>query len=434
MKNEPPPQRPDAPEPESEPEGSRPVDALLLLVKIFLVIFLCEGAIMVALHLLRVDQTWRVVLDSIILALVCVLLLRRLITGPFHRAVTKLEETERGLRRRTGELESANAELERVHQENLAMTEALRKHHDEMVQREKMMTLGTMSAGVAHEIGNPLASISATVQWLTRHVDSDKVQERLRDIEGQIARITGIMRQMLEFARPSPGEWALVDVNELIEQTIAMTRYSHRSRHARVESIPNRDLPTIRLMPQQFQQVLVNLLLNAFDAVEGLPDERAVVSVKRILKNGQVRIIVTDRGLGMNEEQVSQAFEPFYTTKPPGKGTGLGLAVSYKLINRQGGRIHIESVPGEGTAVTMVLPVSEPAADATAQAAEPNFWASKAPCWAIRECGERIQSFCSAYSDQSVPCWEHEDTWCKKMFGASVCLKCEVFQRYEGTP
>jgi len=309
-----------------------------------------------------------------------------------------------------------------------------------MVQREKMMTMGTMAAGIAHEIGNPLASISATVQWLARHARSEDMGDRLHDAEAQVQRIAGIMRQMLEFARPSPGEWSLVDVNELIEQTIAMTRYSHRSRHAQVESIPNRDLPRLQLMPQQFQQVLMNLLLNAFDAVEGLPDDRTTVTVDRIFEHGHVKIAVADRGVGMSEDQIRQAFEPFYTTKPPGKGTGLGLAVSYKLISRQGGHIDIESTPNQGTVVTVSLPVAQPPEKDTEKDIEPDtekdaeagFWKGKVPCWDIRDCIDEARSACPAYKNQSRPCWDHEGTLCKEMFGAKACFTCEVFQRYAG--
>ena len=401
-----------------------------------LVILLGETAIMLVFALLGVKGTLGIILDPILLTLVGALVLNKLIVAPFRRTVAELEKTEEGLRQRTEELEAANAELAHSNRRVVIMTQALRRHHEEMVQREKMMTMGTMAAGIAHEIGNPLASISATIQWLTRHAPPEDTRERLHDMEGQVNRIAGIMKHMLEFARPSPGEWAQVDVNELVEQTLAMARYSRRSRHARVDSIPNRDLPPVRLMPQQVQQVLVNILLNAFDAVEMLEDERATVTVERVFQSGHVKVIVADRGVGMSDEQISQAFEPFYTTKPPGKGTGLGLAVSYKLIRRQGGRITIESAPGRGTTVTVSLPVARSTskdADADTDVGS-GFWEGKVPCWTIRDCAGETREHCPAHQDQSRPCWDHQDTFCTKMFGARACLTCEVLLRYVGNP
>ena len=138
----------------------------------------------------------------------------------------------------------------------------------------------------------------------------------------------------------------------MIEQTVRMVHYSHRARHARIESVPHSDLPKVRVMPQQFQQVLMNLLLNALDAVEGLEGDQ-VITVERAVADGWVTVVVKDGGRGMEPDQIRQAFEPFYTTKAPGRGTGLGLAISYRLTEVQGGRIWIDSTPGQGTAVSV---------------------------------------------------------------------------------
>jgi signal transduction histidine kinase len=236
----------------------------------------------------------------------------------------------------------------------VAMAEVLKRNPGDIAQREKMVAIGTMAAGIGHEIGNPLASLSAVIQLLKRRQRSDEDRHHLQTLEDQVDRIARIVRQMLEFSRPAVGELVLVDLNELIEQTVRMVSFSHRARHARIESVPNSRLPKVPVMPQSFQQVLVNVLLNAVDAVEGKEGEK-LVTVERVFEDGWVKVLVKDRGIGMTEEQLRQVFEPFYTTKPPGRGTGLGMAVSYRLVERQGGRIEIDSTPGEGTVVTIMF-------------------------------------------------------------------------------
>ena len=243
----------------------------------------------------------------------------------------------------------------------MAMAEVLKRNPGDIAQREKMVAIGTMAAGIGHEIGNPLASLSAVIQLLKRRQHSDEDRRHLQTLQEQVDRIAGIVRQMLEFSRPAAGEWVPTDLNELIEQTVRMVSFSHRARHARIESVPNSQLPKVRIVPQSFQQVLVNVLLNAVDAVEGKEGEK-LVTVERVFEDGWVKVLVKDRGIGMTEEQLRQVFEPFYTTKPPGRGTGLGMAVSYRLVERQGGRIEIASTPGQGTVVTVMFRADEPAA------------------------------------------------------------------------
>ena len=238
----------------------------------------------------------------------------------------------------------------------LRMSETIERNREEMAQREKMVAIGTMAAGVAHEIGNPLAAISAVVQRMMASAEKTDAQaEQLQSMAGQIDRIVAIVRGMLTFARPANGQRSLGDVDKLIEDTISIVRYSRHARNIRIESIRNMSLPKIEIMAQQFQQVLVNVLLNAFDAMENSAREK-VVSIKRTVGQGWIDIKVTDNGCGMTQQQIGQAFEPFYTTKVPGRGTGLGLAVSYGLVEQQGGHIRITSTPGHGTTVTILLP------------------------------------------------------------------------------
>jgi C4-dicarboxylate-specific signal transduction histidine kinase len=260
-----------------------------------------------------------------------------------HSIISEQRELEGSLRERNREME--------------AMTEALRRHRDEIAQREKMAAVGTMAAGVAHEVGNPLACLSAIVQLLQRRKCPEE-ERHLRTLQEQIARITKILRELLGFARPDTDQQVLVDLDAVVESTVKMVGYSHRSRHARIESVPRRNLPPVRIAPHQFQQVLINLILNALDAVRGM-EGKPVVTIERGVEDGWVSVKVIDGGVGMNEQQVRQAFEPFYTTKPAGEGTGLGPAVSYRLVERLGGRIRIDSSPGAGSVATVSFPAAE---------------------------------------------------------------------------
>ncbi len=258
------------------------------------------------------------------------------------------------------ELRARNRERNR---EILVMAEALQRNQQEMSQHEKMVAIGTMAAGIAHEIGNPLASLSAVVQLLRRRPRSEQDARRMQTLEEQIERIARIVRQMLEFSRPAATDWVEADMDELTEQTVTMVSYSHRARSTEIKSIRNKNLPRVRTMPQLFQQVLVNLLLNALDAVAE-DGSGGHIRVERVLEDDCLKVKVIDEGVGMSEEQIRHAFEPFYTTKPPGRGTGLGLAVSYRLVERLGGEIAIASTPGEGTEVTISFQTGQPAAEA----------------------------------------------------------------------
>ena len=219
-------------------------------------------------------------------------------------------------------------------------------------QRERLIAIGTMAAGVAHEIGNSLASVSGIVELLKRRIDLPENRVHLQALEQQVRRIANIVRQVVEFARPASGETVPTDLDDLTEQMVTMIRYSHRSRHARIESVRNRDLPPVRTSPLAFQQVVVNLLLNALDAVRGLGGEQ-VITVERCITGDWVNVMVIHRGAGMPAARARQVFDPFYTTKGPGEGTGLGLTLCRTIVEQYGGRINLETSPGQGT-VAMV--------------------------------------------------------------------------------
>ncbi|MHC4715800.1 MAG: sensor histidine kinase [Planctomycetota bacterium] len=308
------------------------------------ILFVCEAAVMVILHVSGLRGPADIVLDPILLSVLGVVPLYCMLLRPLRKALERQQRTERSLREQNQQIRE--------------MSEALQRSQRELAQREKMAAVGTLAAGVAHEVGNPLACLSATVQLLNRGVLSQRDRSHLANLQAQIGRITEVIRELAQFAEPSRTEPALVDLDDLVEHTVHMVRYSRRSRGVRIECrLGNGDCPGIRIPPQQFQLVLVNLLLNAF-AANGVVGEH-VVTVERTVEENRVLVKVTDRGVGMAEQDARRAFEPFYTANPFGRRAGLGLAVSYSTIEELGGRISIDSSPGRGTVATVSLPLVE---------------------------------------------------------------------------
>jgi len=215
-------------------------------------------------------------------------------------------------------------------------------------QQDRLAALGTMTAGFAHEVCSSLTSISALVQVLRRHTWPNEQSTQLEQLEDEVKRSIDIGRYLLDFAGRSSSDVVLADLDDITEQMVTMIRYSHRSKDVRIESIRSRDLPRVCVEVLPVQQAILNILLNAVDAVQECTGEK-VVTVRRSACDGWVNVMVVDYGIGMTHNQAGKAFELFYTTKPPGKGTGLGLTISRGLVERQGGTISLNSLPGFGT-------------------------------------------------------------------------------------
>ena len=238
------------------------------------------------------------------------------------------------------------------------INEMLRRSQIEMAEREKMVAIGQMASGVAHEIGNPLNSLSSVVQYLGRKIAGKEEKKQLDIIDQQVNRISGILRRLLGMARPAESESTWLDVNQVIEDTLALVKYDGRAREVDIESTPDTDLPTVWLRRQNVEQALLNVFLNALDAMAAdtaKPQHR--LEVNRIVREGMIEIRISDTGPGMAEEVQARAFEPFFTTKEAGKGTGLGLYVSRQLIEETGGTIEIKCNQGPGVTVVTRLPI-----------------------------------------------------------------------------
>jgi two-component system NtrC family sensor kinase len=247
-----------------------------------------------------------------------------------------------------------------------SMMRQLKHRHDILVRSHKLRAVGTLAAGVAHELNNPINNIMLTAESLKEYYadlsDSDGPQlEMVEDLVSQAERSQKIVRNLLDFARESEIEHELLEVGEIIQETLVLTanQIKLHSVKAKVEIAPN--LPSIHGDKQHLIQVLFNLILNALDAM--LRGGELEIAAKRADDPAFVEVCVTDTGTGIPEHAIGSIFDPFFTTKPTGKGTGLGLSVSLGIVKKHGGDIRVKSVVNEGTTFTVLLPVSTIPAD-----------------------------------------------------------------------
>ena len=235
---------------------------------------------------------------------------------------------------------------------------ALQEAQEQLVQSGKMAAFGQLGAGIAHEVKNPLAGILGYAQLSLRKVEKETpIYKNLLVIEKETKRCSKIIESLLKFARQEKYDPELVDVNQVIEDAVAIVDHQLGINKVQLEKELAEGLPHVLGNANQIQQVLMNLMINAQQAMEGTPGLVRLRS--QLLPSGQIELRVGDNGPGMNEEVKTRLFEPFFTTKPAGKGTGLGLSVSYGIIKEHRGGIQIESEPGQGATFIITLPVAK---------------------------------------------------------------------------
>jgi signal transduction histidine kinase len=225
---------------------------------------------------------------------------------------------------------------------------------------EKAM-LEILAAGIAHEVGNPLASISAIVQVIQRTSEDEFVKEKIGLIKSQVTRISKIIRDLVDFSRPSNYELKLTDINQNISEAVNITRVGAKAKDVNFEFSRNEKLPLLPLVADQIEQVFINILLNVVDSyaepiAKGKKEKK--ISITSELEDDFVEITFSDNGSGIKEENLAKIFEPFFTTKKEGKGTGLGLWVSYGIVKSFQGDITVKSKLGEGTTFIISLPTN----------------------------------------------------------------------------
>jgi PAS domain S-box-containing protein len=226
---------------------------------------------------------------------------------------------------------------------------------EQMVQTEKLTSLGLLAAGVAHEVNTPLAVISNYIQMLAKQLPSgDPRHQLIEKVVKQTFRASEIVNNLLNFSRTGAAEFTEVNLNAVVEETLSLV--AHPLRTARVQVLRNlqQELPPMLGSNNKLQQVFLNLFMNARDAMPS----GGIVEVRTASNNGSVEIEITDSGSGIPREDLHRIFDPFFTTKSSGRGTGLGLSVSYGIIKEHAGKIDVRSTQGKGTTFRLEFPAA----------------------------------------------------------------------------
>ena len=278
--------------------------------------------------------------------------------GRLSRSLTlmlkRLEENKEELRDHISSLEKANLEI--------------KKAQEEIVRSEKLASVGRLAMGVAHEIGNPLGIVLGYLELL-REKDLSRAEKRdfLDRIESEITRISQIIRQLLDFSKPTSGKQKQVNIHNIIRETLDMLSPQPMLTHIKInpdfqaaEEITSTD-------PDQLRQVFLNVIMNAAHAMirdkdSTEKDFENTLSIKTLDTEGWIELRFEDTGPGISEEDLRHIFDPFYTTKDPGQGSGLGLSVCYMIMERLGGSIRAESTLGQGATIIIKIPL-EPIKD-----------------------------------------------------------------------
>jgi signal transduction histidine kinase len=329
----------------------------------------------------------------------------------YHEEVENYSRTlEEKVRERTADLEETN--------------KTLRDTQAQLIQASKMAAMGQFGAGVAHELNQPLAGISGYTDLLLLKMEKETPEWRYaKKIEDQCVRMTKIVSNLRTFARQSKFEYAETDVNQPIDDALMLLGEQLRSHNIKVKRDLATNLPKVMADANQLEQVFLNLISNAKDAIDPKGGGNITILSRQSEKADFVEVVVMDSGTGMDPSTLSDIFNPFFTTKDVGKGTGLGLSISLGIIEDHGGRIEVHSVKERGAAFRISLPVI-----------------GSPPCWELVECLETCgfeKENCPAYKNQKGhSCWE-EIAKRHRRKGDPLppnCRNCAVYRRKSLTP
>ena len=230
-----------------------------------------------------------------------------------------------------------------------------RKPKKQYLHAEKLSAIGKLSASIAHEFNNPLQGILAILKGLQkRAILEPEDRELLRAAIGESERIRELIRSLQEFNRPSAGKKSWLDIHKALDSLLLLHTNDFKKKRITVERHYAQQLPQIMAVSDQIKQVFLNLLTNAADACQ-VPGGRITLTTRH--EENMVSIAIMDSGIGIPLENLETIFQPFFTTKPSIKGSGLGLSVSHGIITNHGGTITVESQPGEGATFTVKLPI-----------------------------------------------------------------------------
>lgn len=287
----------------------------------------------------------------------------------FVNGSEELDELARSFDTMRDRLRGALAEINQFTQnlENKVeeRTQQLKAAQKKLVQNDRLATLGQLSASVAHEINNPVAGVLNLSMLLQRMLKDDGVppermpefRKYLSQVISETTRVGRIVSDLLAFSRRSKPQRAPADLNRIVTSTLSLAQHKMKLSNVAVDCDLKSDLPPVHCDSSQVQQVVLNLLLNAAEATSGKTERR--VHVATSVSEGMVTLTVTDNGEGISPENLAKVFDPFFTTKSEGKGVGLGLAVSYGIIQAHGGDIEVKSKPGDGATFIVTLPLEQ---------------------------------------------------------------------------
>ncbi len=254
-----------------------------------------------------------------------------------------------------------NAEL---HERVKKAYEELQSAQEQIIRSEKMVSLGKMSASIAHEINNPLAAVLTYVKLIMRLKEKGKIQadeqsnisKYLNIMEAELSKCGDIVKNLLSFSRQSAGEVKEHQVEEIIDRSLAIINHELELKGIRLRKEIEPDIPPVKCDIRHIQQAVLNLLINANEAMDS--GGTITIRAENSSKKGFINILVEDTGCGIPKENLDKIFEPFFTTKDDGKGVGLGLSVAYAIIMRHGGSIDVQSTEGKGTRFIISLPIA----------------------------------------------------------------------------
>ncbi|MFN6963264.1 MAG: ATP-binding protein [Pyrinomonadaceae bacterium] len=302
------------------------------------------------------------IISALVPNLLLVLLILRTISRPLQRitlaavAVTKGEYgTEVDLRRTNDEIGLLAESFNEMSRKMAADIRELQRLNEQLIHTERLAAMGTLAAGVAHEVNNPLASLSSLIQMMQRDGQLDEISsQRLKLVAEQIRRISQVTKDLTDFGRVRPAVRRPLRIADVVEKSLRLANFDEAFQKLDVRLAVPGDLPTVSADADQLQQVFLNLLLNAKDAMpEG---GRLTIAARHPAGDRAVEVEIADEGHGIPAELSNKIFDPFFTTKAPGKGTGLGLAVCYAIVTAHGGRIAAEPLDTGGTRFVISLP------------------------------------------------------------------------------
>jgi two-component system NtrC family sensor kinase len=233
---------------------------------------------------------------------------------------------------------------------------SLKKAQHALIQSEKMAAVGTLSAGLAHEVKNPLSAVLGYAQLSKRKLDQpEALKKHLDTIEHETKRCNEIIGNLMQFSRQEKGEHSQISINEVVSKSMAIVDHQLSLKNVRIESELADDIPPISGNANNLQQVLMNLMINAQQAIG---DDGGTVSLATLVDGDSAVISVSDTGPGMDDDVAAKVFEPFFTTKPAGQGTGLGLSVTYGIIQDHDGDISVTRAASGGAKFVIRLPLT----------------------------------------------------------------------------